>query len=227
MKLGARWASVMAVILMAAPAVLAAEGELTLKAAEKALPEGVADPIKGAVQGTSIQLLNGEEPVYEFWLAKSITLTAAPDAKDALASVPEMALLGIAQIGGGEERDYRDDELPAAVYTMRLSIQPKDGNHLGTSEFPYFAVLIPAEKDTKLEGFESPKAMVKTSQDDTVAEHPVIVSLRPSTDAGPFPKLREPALEHKSVAVEVPAKSADGADTKIVFEIVYAGVGEL
>lgn len=226
MKFRSRIAAFAAATIIAVQAGLSAEADLTLKVVEKAAPEGVSDAIKAELQGTAIQLLDGDKPVYEFWLAKSIKLEKAPDAKDALAALAPITLLGVAQVEG-DERDYRDDEIYTDVYTMRLAIQPSDGNHLGTSEFPYFAILIPAAKDTSVSGYDDADAMVDVGKEDTAAEHPIIMSLRPSDAEGPYPKLREPVYEHKTVVVEVPAKDADGAESKIVFEIVYEGLGEL
>jgi hypothetical protein len=52
-----------------------------------------------------------------------------------------------------------------------------------------------------------------------------VLSLRPAnSDAGEFPKLEEPAPEHKSVRVKLPV-SAAGQKTAIVFDIVYEGKG--
>ena len=122
-------------------------------------------------------------------------------------------------------RDYRDDELAAGVYTMRLVVQPQDGNHLGSAEFLWFAALVPAKLDTKPDGIADYKTLVKASSKETATDHPVILSLRPpsSTD-GDAPKLCEPAAEHKSVRVKVPARLGD-EKTALVFEVVYEGKG--
>jgi hypothetical protein len=108
---------------------------------------------------------------------------------------------------------------------MRFALQPQDGNHLGSAEFLYFAVLVPAKLDTKPDGIADYKALVKASSKETATDHPVILSLRPpsSTD-GDVPKLCEPAAEHKSVRVKIPAKLGD-EKTALVFEVVYEGKG--
>lgn len=226
MKSRINWIWIALAGLCAVPMSFAAAEDLTLKVTEKAVPDGVSDAIKETLQGSAIQLLDGDKPVYEFWFVKSVNLTKPAVKGDDLAAVSEIALLGVAKVQG-DERDYRDDEIYQDTYTMRLAIQPADGNHLGTSEFPYFALMIPVEKDTTVEGYPDAEAMSDSSKEDTATEHPIIMSLRPSDAKGPYPMTREPAYEHKSVAVEVPAKAADGSDTKIVFEIVYEGLGEL
>jgi hypothetical protein len=86
-------------------------------------------------------------------------------------------------------------------------------------------VLTPAKLDTRPDGITDYKSLVKVSSKETSTDHPMILSLRPaSSDAGESPALVEPAPEHKSVRVKVPA-SAGGEKTSITFEIVYEGKG--
>jgi len=142
-----------------------------------------------------------------------------------LDALKQASLLGVVSVGKAT-RDYRDDPLPSGVYTMRFALQPQDGNHLGTAEYLYFAVLTPAKLDAKLDGITDYKALVKASSKETSTDHPMVLSLRPATsEEGESPKLNEPAPEHKSVRVKIPAKGP-GADekTSLVFEVVYQGV---
>jgi hypothetical protein len=124
----------------------------------------------------------------------------------------------------GARRDYRDDEIAASVYTMRFALQPQDGNHSGSADFPYFGVLVPAKLDTKPDGIKDYKELMKASSKETSTDHPMVLSLRPVTSAeGVAVKLTTPAADHKAVRVKVPAK---GPDTKeIAFEIVVEGKG--
>jgi hypothetical protein len=198
---------------------------LTLKFVDKAPPAQLDPAIRANLQSKAVQLLNGDKPVYEFWWCSEVPLQAKPASLlKALDSLGQAELIGAVQVHG-DQRDYRDDELRAGVYTMRFAFQPQDGNHLGTSEFSYFAVLTPAKLDTKPDGIANYKALVKASSKETATEHPLILSLRPaSSDVGELPKLNEPAPEHKSVRVKVGAK-VGGEKTNLVFEVVYEGKG--
>ena len=73
-------------------------------------------------------------------------------------------MLGAVSVGNGL-RDYKDNEIAAGVYTMRFGLQPQDGDHLGSAEYPYFVVLIPAKNDTQLDGLTTFKAMAKAFGD--------------------------------------------------------------
>ncbi len=211
------------VTLFAACAVPAAD--LTLKVVDRNPPKELDAAIAGTLQKKAIQLLDGDKPVYEFWFSAEIPLQSKPAVPaKSLDAVKQATLLGVVALPMAR-RDYRDDELPAGIYTMRLGLQPEDGNHLGTAEFSTFAVLIPAKRDLKPDGITDFKALVKASSRETTTDHPRFLSLRPPASAGgETPKLIEPAPEHKSVRVKVPARAGDG-QTELVFEVVYEGKG--
>ena len=209
--------------MLAATAAHAAD--VKLKSADLPPPKGVDASIQKLLQPKAIQLVEGDKPAFQFWLVNELPLQSKPASPaKALDAVKQPTLLGVVSVGS-PQRDYRDDELAVGVYTMRFALQPQDGNHLGSAEFPYFAALTPVKLDTKPEGISDYKALVKASSKETSTDHPVILSLRPaSSDAGDAPQLGEPAPEHKSVRVKVPA-NAGGEKTSIALEIVYEGKG--
>jgi hypothetical protein len=202
-------------------AFAAPAADVTVKIADKEPPKDVSDAIRGLLRAKVIQVGSGDKPAYEFWLVKELPLQSKPaSVPKALDSVKQATLLGVVAVPAAR-RDYRDDELAPAVYTMRFALQPQDGNHSGSAEFPYFAVLVPAKLDTKPDGIKDYKELVKTSSKETSTDHPVVMSLWPASSAeGDAPKLNQPAAEHKSVRVKVPAK---GDSTPVAFEIVVEG----
>ena len=201
--------------------------DLSLKVIDKEPPGQIGESIRKPLQPKTVQLLGGEKPVFEFWFSSEVPLKSKPGSSEkALDAIRETTLIGAAAVGSGQ-RDYKDNEIAAGVYTMRFGLQPQDGDHLGTAEYSYFAVLIPAKNDMQLDGITTFKAMAKASGKDTASGHPIILSLRPvSSDGGDFPKLNEPVAEHRSVRVKVPAKSGE-EKTSIVFELVYKGHGHI
>jgi hypothetical protein len=199
--------------------------DLEVRVANKALPGEIAPEIAVLLQPQALQVVQGGKPVLEVWLAKELPLQSKPtSAATALDVVKQTAILGAVSVPGAR-RDYRDDEIAASVYTMRFALQPEDGNHSGSAEFPYFGVLVPAKLDTKPDGIKDFKELMKASSKETSTDHPMVLSLRPATTSaeGPAVKLTTPAAEHKAMRVKVPAK---GPDTKeIAFEIVVEGKG--
>jgi hypothetical protein len=198
---------------------------LTLKVVDKDPPKELNPSIAATLQKSAVQLLEGDKPVFEFWFAAELPLTAKPASPDkALDVLKQAALVGAVSVAKNM-RDYREDPLSAGVHTMRFVLQPQDGNHLGTAEFSYFTALVPAKIDTKPDGLADYKAVVKASSKETSTDHPVILSLRPASSAdGEFPKLNEPAPEHKSVRVKIPAKFGE-EKTTLVFDVIYEGKG--
>ena len=149
--------------------------------------------------------------------------TKPEKALDALATA---TLLGVVRVHKSG-RDYRDDDLCRGVFTMRYGKIPGDGNHLGATDYPYFAVLIPAAKDLRLDTYKTFKSMTKASLKETAAEHPMILSLRPAKKAGGKPTIIEPAPEHKSILLAASGKLKDAkAPVAIPLQIVFAGFGE-
>src|SRR5436190_1583011 len=187
-----------------------ATAELTLKTADKEPPKELDAAIRAKLQSKAVQLLDGDKPAYEFWFSSEIPIQSKPaSTAKALDSVKEATLLGAVSIPTAR-RDYRDDELPAGIYTMRFVLQPQDGDHLGTAEYLYFAVLVSSKLDTKPDGISDYKPLVKASAKSGSGDHPIILSLRPaSSDASEMPTVNEPAPEHKSVRVKVPAKAGE------------------
>jgi hypothetical protein len=214
-------------LLSFVPGNFAADAEV--KVIEKPPPSEVSDDIKKLLQTKAVQLVSGGNAQFEFWFTAELPLQSNPEsAIKGLQLLKQATLLGVVAVHANK-RDYKDNDLFKGVYTMRFALQPQDGNHSGTADFPYFAVLIPAKADTKLEGISDYKTLVKASSKDTPSDHPVIISLRPASSAdGELPKLSEPVPDHQSVRVKIPAR-VSGSDKTIpvVFEFVYKGTGHI
>lgn len=225
-SLGASWFVIFA--LFWKPAYSLSAAEFSVKVVDKAPPADVGESIRAALQSKAVQLLDGEKPLFEIWFRREIPLKLKPESPTkGLQAIAETTLLGVVAVQKAQG-DYKDNEIAPKLYTARFGLQPQDGDHLGTAEFPYFAVLIPVKTDTSLDGISGYKAMFKASGKDTATGHPVALSIRPAAaDEGDVPKLIEPAADHKSVRVKLPAKVGDkGEQTSIVFELVYQGHGK-
>ena len=203
---------------------VATAADLTLKVTDKAPPSEVAESIRSLLQPKAIQLVEGDKAVIELWLAKELTLQSKPSSPaTALDALKQTTILGAASFAS-PRRDYREDEIAKGVYTLRFAHQQQDGNHLGTAEFTYFGVLVPAKLDAGPDAIKDYKQLVNTSSKETSTDHPMVISLRPvSSTEGELPKITEPAPEHKAVRVKIPGKGAD--TSPVVFDIVYEGKG--
>ena len=215
-------------MLFAGWAISMPAAELTLKVTQKEPPKEVDESIRKTLQPTAVQLLDGGKPAFEFWLAAEIPLASKPesDAK-AMEAIKQSAIIGAVSVQT-DARDYKDSEITAGVYTMRFCLQPQDGNHLGTSEFLYFALLVNAKNDPKLDGLATYKSLARASSNGTANDHPIALSLRPVPSVnGEFPKLDDSLAEHKCVRIKVPVRvSGANESSSLVFDLVYYGKGK-
>lgn len=205
----------------------ALSAEFTIKVIDKEPPAQLDASIRKALQPKAVQLIEGEKAAFEFWFASEVPLIQKPESpQKALEAIKQTTLLGAVAVLVSK-RDYKDNDYPTGIYTMRFALQPQDGNHLGSAEFPYFAVLVQAKNDSKLDAFPDYKTLVKASSKETATDHPIVLSLRPvSASDGETPKINEPVSEHKSLRVSLPA-TANSEKTNIVFELVFQGVGHI
>ncbi len=172
---------------------LAAKESFSLKVEKKAAPEKLNADIKSKIAGLSHQISDDKGLFFEFWFAKEIPLRGFADTtQKTMDKINEISLLGVAIVyeNKADYTDFREDPIDPGLYIMRLSLQPQDGNHLGTSPFDTFAILIPYQKDAEVVEFMDPEVMVEIASEDTPAEHPPILSLQPLEKAkGTFPRL--------------------------------------
>ena len=212
------------ILLIAMPLAAA---EFSVKVTTTPVPKDVSAAVKKTLGKDCIQLSIGGKPWLEFWLRAPLPLKAKPakpeKALDALATATLMGVVRVHKSG----RDYRDDDLYQGVFTMRYGKIPGDGNHLGATDFPYFAVLIPAKKDPKLDTYKTFKTMTKASLKDTASEHPMILSLRPAKKAAATPTIIEPAPEHRSILLKTAGQlKGDKKRIEIPLQVVFEGFGE-
>jgi hypothetical protein len=196
-----------------------------LNPVQKQPPPDVDESIRALMDGGDLVILDGGRPVFEIWLRKEVPLKSKPDSSvNALRSLPENVLFGVIK-AHRDGMDYRGDTLFADTYTARFSLQPQDGNHLGTSDFPYFAALIPVKHDKSPDALDSYKAVTEASSRDNPTGHPFTLSLRPvAEDTAETPTLTEPAPEHQAVRIKLNGKPADGGDpVPFIFDLVFHG----
>ena len=118
--------------------------------------------------------------------------------------------------------DFRKQDIPAGVYTLRLAVQPDIGDHKDTAPHADFGLLVPAANDTSLEPLEV-KELIPLSRKATGADHPAVLLLFPH-----FGKDAEPTLVAKAGGVTVVQLrrrvTAGEKATTVGFGVAVAGV---
>jgi hypothetical protein len=182
------------VALAAAPA--RAQAPYQTKTQDAAPPKELADAVQKQLGGRSVQFCDAKgEVLAELWFRKELPARATDaQIKNGLTyrEVPETTLFGALRLVK-QDSDYRKQKLPPGVYTLRLSSQPMDGDHMGTAPYSDFLLLTPAADDKGAATME-PKMLHEASAKTTGA-HPGVLLLFPGSGAGE-PKLVGKADNH-------------------------------
>ena len=205
------------------------EGGFTLTIEEKAPPEVLEEELREQITPKAYQLSDGDGLFFEIWFvpefaAKKIAATT----KETMDEIEEISLLGAIVVHAEDHHDFRDDPIDPGTYVLRMSLQPQDGNHMGTSPFDTFALLMPHDKDFELKEFADHEFMVELASEDTIAEHPPILAMQPmASDEGEFPRLEyEEEDEWHSLCLKFPTK-AGAESVTLPIHLVFEGIGDL
>jgi hypothetical protein len=117
--------------------------------------------------------------------------------------------------------DFRKQEIPAGVYTLRMALQPQDGDHMGTAPFNEFLILSPASMDVKPDTMEV-RAMLKLSEGATGGTHPAVLLLFPNSKPEDSPKIASKANGIWVLNVKRPIL-AGNEKTSLGFGLTFAG----
>lgn len=206
-----------------------ADSEYALRVEDKVPPEKLDAEIREKLAPRSYQISDAEGVFFEFWFVPGLEVSAISEkTQDTLENVAEIALLGALFVHREERYDFREDPIDPGVYVLRMALQPQNGDHMGTAPYDTFAILVPYAKDGELKEFEDHETMVELASEDTVAEHPPILSLQPMANGdGEFPRLgREAEHEWEYMCLKFPARAGDQSVPLPVL-LVFDGIGEL
>ena len=157
-------------------------------------PAGLSEKIVPLLDENAYRVIGPKGPVCEFWLVKE--LTVKEDFKPTLTVKYPFTpgqLLGAARLPtAGAALDFRGQELPAGVYTLRYGLQPQDGNHLGTSDTSDFGLACAADMDKDPAPVAQVKDLFKLSAKAAGSAHPAIFQLVPP----PAEPYKEVVLKH-------------------------------
>ncbi len=148
--------------------------------------------IRNLLDAKSIEIRSGDAVAMQFWLRTEIPASADADqVKNGLTwrEIPETTLLGVVSFTT-QFTDYRKQEIPAGVYSLRLAQQPDIGDHKDTAPHADFALLVPIAKETSPDTMDA-KDLLKLSRAATGGDHPAVMLLYPVKDAKKAPAIRD------------------------------------
>src|SRR4029453_220193 len=120
-----------------------ASAQIAAKLSAAPPPDAVALPLKSLLASGGVSVTAGAAAL-EFWWVSALPIkgSGAPE----WAQVPEGSLVGVVRVSGPFQ-EIRGKTVKPGVYTLRLGLQPQNGDHLGVSPFREFLVLSPIEVD--------------------------------------------------------------------------------
>lgn len=208
-------------LCLAGVAATADEGQLT---EVKQLPRQVSEPIARALDPTGYQVRKDGAAVCTVWIARD--LPGKSDFQPTLnIKYPFMqgqfvGVLEVHQKSG--YTDFRGQEVPAGIYTLRYAQQPVDGNHIGTSDLYDFLLALPSQKDDNPAPMTSFETLVKLSAGTVGSTHPAIFALLPAAEGA------QPAvLEHdKTRELWLLSLTGKSGDKPLRLKLVVVGKSE-
>jgi len=142
-------------LFLTTAALLAA---VSLSAADFTVDKAGAPPTEG-VAPAAIEMVGAEgvavkdgagKVVAEFWMR---TTAFEGDGPSGLGirfdTIPEGSFLGLVRYPEGGS-DFREQAVPAGVYTLRYGLHPENGDHMGVAPSRDFALLSPAALDNEI-----------------------------------------------------------------------------
>lgn len=168
-------------LLLLTSAVVAAPPKLTLTTAKTDPPNEVADAVAKLLDKDAVSVASDDNALsLTVWFRSELPTTASVDQiKNGLTyrEITEGTVLGVVKFDK-TFTDFRKQEIPAGVYTLRLAVQPDTGDHKDTAPHQDFVLLVPVADDTTAESLEV-KQIVKLSLKATGGDHPSVMLLFP------------------------------------------------
>jgi hypothetical protein len=201
---------------------LAHPASLTSKVASISIPKSIAEPIHKHLDENAIVVSDGDTELMAFWFRKSIPAKAtAEQIKNGLTfrEIPETTLIAVVKLSKAFV-DYRKQEIPAGVYTLRLVFQPDTGDHSGTAPYTEFLLLCPATRDKSPDETDI-KTVVEMSMKATGGDHPGVILVAP--DKG---EKAEPAITEKDGHATIRCKRTldiNGKEISLGFGMIIKG----
>lgn len=202
----------------------AAEPKFTAKVEKAEPPMALAEPVRKLLDEQALVVRDGENVVMTIWFRTEIPIKATEEqVKNGLTyrEIPEGTLVGALEFPK-TFTDYRKQELPAGVYTLRFAVQPDIGDHTGTTPHPEFCLICPSGEDKSDESIEK-KKLIELSSKVNEGRHPAVLLLWPNNGSDATVKVVD---KGNGVLVATIKRPVAGSDVKSLlgFAVTVAGV---
>lgn len=214
------------VLLLGALPIFAAD-KPTVKVEDAPPPTELAEPVRALLAAKAMTVLDDKsKPLCTVWPRKALEAKATADqAKAGLkySHLEETAVIGAVRFPQVFS-DYRKQKIKPGVYTIRLGLQPMDGDHMGTAPFNDFGLLAPADLDKTPDPLD-PKELLALSAKAVGRKHPGVMLLFPNKKPGGAPTVEAKPSDTWVLSFKVPTTAA-GQPADLGFSLVVVGHSE-
>lgn len=149
------------------------------------LPDGLPDWLPPLLQPEGFRLTGGEGVDAgsegmdaEFWFRTELPEQAAAGEPGVeFGNLSPGVLVGLARFNAPWS-DYKKQQVPPGLYTLRYGRQPADGDHTGQTYFRDFLMMVPLAKDVFVaDGVTDVEPVVVASEATAPSEHPAVIAL--------------------------------------------------
>jgi hypothetical protein len=200
-----------------------ADPSFTAKLEKLEPPDAIAEPIRKLLDDQALIVRHGENVVMSIWFRSEIPVKASDEQiKNGLTyrEIPEGTLVGALEFPK-TFTDYRKQELPAGLYTLRFAVQPDIGDHMGTTPHPEFCLICPASEDKAEEVIEK-KKLIELSSKVNEGRHPAVLLLWPHNAKDGATKIVD---KGNGVLVAAIKRPVVAEDTKAMLGFAVTGAG--
>lgn len=211
-------------ILCSTSPLFAAEPKLSAKVEKVPPPEALAAPVRKLMDEQAIIVRDGDAELMTVWFRTAIPAKAtAEQIANGLSyrEIVEGTLVGAVRFPE-KFTDFRKQEIPAGVYTLRFAVQPDIGDHTGTSPHPEFCLMSAADTDKKPDDV-APKKLIEMSSLVNEGRHPAVLLLWPNNGKDVGVKVLGKGDGVYVATIRRPLATGAGAAT-LGFAVTVAGV---
>lgn len=191
---------------------------------DEAFPgDAVSEEIGKQISASGLRVVRGaSRTICDIWLCKEWAASAVKPTGDVIYPFQPGQLIGLVRFPR-KASDFRDQDIPEGVYTLRYGQQPVDGAHVGTSPTRDFVLLLKADQDKAVATLDY-KQLTKASAEAAGSNHPLLLSLqRLAPETAKAPAIRHDEA-HEWWIVAMSGQLKQGTDTKKqLVELVVVG----
>ena len=188
-------------------------------------PEELAPVVRETLAGEVLRVTGPNGPLCEIWLRKVIPAKAkaSEELGIAYAQLEEGSLIGTIRFLT-MTRDFRRQQVRPGIYTLRYSLYPTDGAHMGVSPFRDFLLIAPAALDTNIAPVPFNDLMALTKKASTTSHASPWGLLKTEGEQGTLPSITHAKAEdHWILHFRAQVQPAGGVATPIVMSLIVAG----